>query len=148
LLLPDENREYLLIWDWHGWFNENSKNQIKFYIGPSKPGWQRGIAGDSYLNLKVLVAHVDIENNKWNANVDSYVSFEEAGSLPSHHSLICIPAITKQDSKDCLGIICFDSKIKETFDNSQTQEMLQFISRKVTDVLLIYQECKKAKQRA
>ncbi len=76
LFLPDEKFEYLSIWDHYGWMEQKEREQKKFYVGPAKPGWQRGIAGEAFVNRTLLDAHITVEDSKFKCNRESYIFLE------------------------------------------------------------------------
>jgi hypothetical protein len=144
ILLPDSKKEYLKIWVHHQ-MSEESVSRTRFYIGQELDRI-RGVAGETFLDAQLRVAHMRQENLQWKCDLDNYMDFDKKRPYPAYRSFVAIPIIgvisgsLNQTSSTCLGVACFDSDNLTIFDSQEIQYLLQVIGRRVASALLIYQQ--------
>ncbi len=149
LLLPDENKEYLRIWEQVGWKDEENKGRVNFYIGQkeSLQKSQGGLAGKVFSTRETLVTSFKTKKDLDKAVGNGYIIFdhdkkEQGGNYPPYKSLISVPILARKDGIVCLGVVCFDSKESKAFDSQEIKEKLEILARHIGAALIIYDELK------
>lgn len=154
LLRPDKNRDgkYLIITNSVG-FQEEYEKLDDFYIGSEADKLsERGIAGKAYLNKELYIVHITITAEKKFVPSDDDYRFlshkeSEDGDSPPHRSLICVPIldgplIKKDKDKECLGVVCFDSKKMSVFDSYEVQKKIKLLANHLCAATRTYNELK------
>lgn len=114
--------------------SRESLERTRFYIGQDadKP---RGVAGEAYIQHRILVCRFDR-----NGQPDSqcYVVFDARRPKPPYESLVAVPIMSPDNV--CVGVLCFDSVQRETFDSAEVQEMLSSLAGRLGSALVVYHQ--------
>lgn len=140
LLLPDIEREYLLIRQSSGWVGEHRDPHIRFYIGSHIHDRKGGAAGEAFLKKELIVTKFTNIDGAIMPNRGSYVFFgDDREDLP-YRSLVCVPIIAGKNVRDseCMGVICLDSKHADAFDAPSVHTILHVLSKRMAAALEIY----------
>jgi hypothetical protein len=139
--IPDASGEILRIWASHQVAINNS-GTAQCYIGKHlQPGMKRGVAGEAFDRQSIIIARQTGKRNQdgsWKFDRDSFIDFIGGNTSPPFSAIACVALVN--DEQISQGVICFDSRQKDTFDSSEIQERLRLIGRCFTAVLIIYQE--------
>lgn len=142
LMTPDSSRNnyYLIIYHSSGIQHEYEKGD-EFYIGNDENQMdKRGIAGKAFKELKQFLVHIDVTtDNKLVKDDDDYIVIKykgsEDGDIPPHKSLICFPILdgspTAKAPKEPLGVVCFDSQHRNTFDSYESNKRLELLTKHI-----------------
>jgi len=145
IFLPDATGEHLKAWA-HYQMPQESIARTVFYVGKNGDDRKRGLAGETFLESKIHVAHITHEDDHWKCDHDCYIDFDKRRPFPPYHSLVGVPIIGFTPSSPavsattCLGVVCFDSPNPSIFDNSGAQALLQVFGRRIAAALLIYEQ--------
>lgn len=134
IYLPaEDNPDYLVIWKHHSTPNE-ADSRLSFYIGydgaRNTPTGARGIAGETFLDGQTRVVHLDRNQVPDNA---AYIG-SPIGRV-GYKSLICAAIIKETPEQRALGILCFYSRSRDTFDSQSTQRLVEGLARRFCAVL-------------
>jgi hypothetical protein len=148
LFLPDPrfNGEYLTVWEDYGGIDKDSKERKKFYIGIERPDLKKGVAGEAFHERKLIVTHIIEQNSRWHPDRESYICFDSENTLgsmnshPPYTSFVCVPLIVQKGDKECLGVVCFDSKNSKVFDPREVTSLLFLLAARIRAIIVIYQE--------
>jgi hypothetical protein len=147
VLLPDSaNPQYLKIWESEGMSPKNIE-RTAFYIGndENKVKKERGVAGATYMDGKIRVAHMVKKGDKWGCEHDGYIHFENRTITP-YRAFVSVPIVkvplnrSEKQQRETIGVVCFDSHNKWIFDNPKAQTLLEWFGERVGDALSIYWE--------
>src|SRR5258708_9030709 len=71
--------KYLKLWEECGGIDTDSRKRKKFYIGEEqRPGMKRGVAGEAFHKLSVIVVHIKDYKGSWKSdNEEVYICFDE-----------------------------------------------------------------------
>jgi GAF domain len=145
IFLPDAAGEHLRAWA-HYQMPQESITRSIFYVGKNGGDRKRGLAGETFLEGKIHVAHITHENEHWKCDRDCYIDFDKRRPFPPYRSLVAVPIIGFTPSSPavsattCLGVVCFDSHNPTIFDNPGAQALLQVFGRRIAAALLIYEQ--------
>ena len=147
IFLPDETGEQLSAWV-HYQMPQESIARTVFYIGKGKDGDDRkhGVAGVTFLEGKMHIAHILHESDHWKCDRDCYINFDKERAFPPYRSLVGVPIIgftpgsPEVSATTCLGVVCFDSQNPTFFDNQHVQTLLLALGRSIAAALLIYEQ--------
>lgn len=145
IFLPDATREYLRAWV-HYQMPQESLDRSVFYIGKNGDDRKRGIAGETFIEGKLLVAHILRSKDYWKCDSEHYIDFDKTRPYPPYKSLISIPIIginpnaPNSNATTCLGVICFDSEDPTIFDYTETKRLLLGFGSRIAAALLIYEQ--------
>lgn len=146
LLLPDASGDYLYCWTNYQ-MPQDSIDNMKFYIGADQSRRQResGVAGEVFLTRELQVGHLRQVNGIWICeDCPNYMKFSGRRPFPPYLSFVNIPIISTDpntlnpSATTCLGVICFDSPHKDSFDSKENQDILRTLSRRIAAALLIF----------
>ncbi len=144
ILLPDlEKPDYLTIWADCAMPQENIQ-RTAFYIGREDENIRRGVAGETFIDGKLRIAHMVKKEGKWECEYPSYIHFEKRSFTP-YEAFACVPInIVAMDRSgkhqyEKIGVVCFDSRHnKWIFDNAGTQKLLKSFGERVGAVISFY----------
>jgi GAF domain len=145
VFLPDASGEHLRTWA-HYQIPQETIIRSVFYVGKDGDDRRRGLAGETFLEIKLHVARILHKNDHWKCDSESYIDFDKRRPFPPYRSLVCVPIIglapnsPEVSTTTCLGVVCFDSQNPTIFDNPGAQYLLQVFSRRIAAALLIYQQ--------
>lgn len=143
ILLPESGGEYLKIWAHHQ-VPDETLARTRFYIG-GEGDRIRGVAGETFLDAQLRVAHFAEEHPRWKCDLSCYMDFDKSRPFPPYRSFVAVPIIGVIPSSpgqiitSTLGVLCFDSDNSTIFDSSAVHYVLRVLARRVAAVLLIYQ---------
>jgi hypothetical protein len=105
-----------------------------------------GMARASYENRTVEVGHIDGDEHGWRCTNQHYIKIGRLGGpmqiepLPPYSSLICVPVLSSLKKHHVpLGVVCFYSHERSTFDNPQINRLAEQIVERISEALQFYQ---------
>ena len=149
LLLPDSrrNNDYLIISHSSGIYH-SFEMVDEFYIGNDEDKIeQRGIAGKAFKEQKPFLVHLRITSeNKLDVDDNDYKPIKytgnEDGDSPPYKSLVCIPVLDgspmSKAPKKSLGVLCFDSHNRNTFDSYVSKKRLELLTKHICAAFRTY----------
>lgn len=149
LLLPDRSRndKYLIISNSKGIHHEYEMVD-EFYIGDDGDKLElRGIAGKAFKEQKPFLVHLHVTaDNKLEKDDDDYMIIKykgsEDGDIPPYRSLICVPVLdgspTNKVPKISLGVVCFDSQYRTTFDSYESKKRIELLTKHICAAFRTY----------
>src|SRR5262249_5578312 len=116
----------------------------------------KGIARASYdnreeINRGIKVGRIEADGNGWKCTNPHYIKIGTLGGpmpgdpqRPPYSSLICVPATYSLKKKqDPMGVVCFYSSERETFDDPEIQRLAEQIAEFISEAMEFYYYLKK-----
>lgn len=132
IYLPS-NENYLVTWTHHSTPNEIDST-LSFYIGidssRNAPTGARGIAGETFLDGKTRVVHI---NEKGIPDNPSYIR-SPSGRI-GYRALICASITDGASGRRSVGVLCFYSPHTNAFDSTSVQKLVEGLARRFSSVL-------------
>jgi hypothetical protein len=147
-ILREDEQQRLVVWVAYQMPPESQqRTQFDVSKGSDKG---RGIAGETYTDHALRVVHMVERDGGWTAevfwevggkwtrdNTAYYKAFEASRPHPPYRTFVTVPVISA--SKDCLGVLCFDSMNPHVFDAAGIRQLLVNLSARVAAVAVLYQ---------
>lgn len=142
-LLPDTNREYLILFGQcgHGLVPDGDIDKIKFYIGGNGTLKKEkgGVAGRVWETKEPCLCYFQTQKDIEQATNNGYIVFEyeqqtNGFAQVPYRSLYCVPVIrihrdASGEHKDVLGVICFDSTKRNHFNSKHVKNVLAILAK-------------------
>jgi hypothetical protein len=146
VLLPDATGEYLTCWASYEMPQDSIEN-MQFYIGNNgqTKAEKGGVAGEAYMEEKIIIGHVEKMNNVWICtDCKSYRKFNGSRAVSPYKSFANVPILAldplARNTPRCLGVVCFDSPQERIFDSKEMEGILFRIASRVAAAILIWQK--------
>ena|GEM_PF-4971208 len=107
--------------------------RAKWYIGPDRTRQRSegGTAGLAYVKKKVYVRHISERSHRAEEGSD-YIPSRKAGDVAVYLSFVAMPIL---DGTSCVGVLCVDSSVRDTFDGDPEQAELAPAARLLAQVI-------------
>jgi hypothetical protein len=121
--------------------SEKSKKEAKFYIGDCEEPLTAetvSVAGRAYCSGGVRVVHFDKRNGQWVPDTpDHRFTERDSPARLGYRSYVAVPI---RGSKGNMGVLCFDSSDRSTFDPVGVQEFLEKIQLRIGRAMRLFQK--------
>ncbi len=113
-----------------------SVERTKFYIGPEAHRL-RGVAGTAFVTRATRIVHMSGQQGDWKSDDSTYIDFESHRPRLPYRSFVAVPILDGPDT--CLGVLCFDSLSRTSFDSRAIREnILPALATRTLATILIY----------
>lgn len=113
-----------------------SIERTKFYIGPEEHRI-RGVAGMAFVTRTTRIAHMSDQQGAAKSDDGAYIDFAPRRPRLPYRSFVAVPILDGSDS--CLGVLCFDSRSRSSFDLQAIREnILPALATRIMAAILIY----------
>jgi hypothetical protein len=120
--------------------------RVRLYIGDSpNNNLPKGIAGLVYKEKSLVIVHLDWQDLKGasgnagslKADNPNYHTFSTRCTKKSQSHWVVAGVPILDNSNNCLGVLCLDSKNREAFDSQIVQEGIDSLANRVAAIMVI-----------
>ncbi|HVC79848.1 MAG TPA: GAF domain-containing protein [Chloroflexota bacterium] len=132
---PADSGDFLIPWV-HYQMPITTVERARFYIGEEQHR-KHGIAGQCYLERRIIVAHLAEKDGRWVSDLPEYLEFDSRRPHPPYRTFIAVPILRE---RTCIGVCCLDSMDATIFDAPSMQTLLGLVMPRIASLHALYQE--------